>query len=64
MRLVREVYSANNSVPISVNEILKRIQKQHKFQNIDKPKLKETLKYYAGLSVVYVNEDDEDVHFL
>ena len=64
MRNVREVLSGNNMNPLSVNEILKRIQKQHKLLNVDKPKLRETLDYYANLHVVYINPDDEEVHFL
>ena len=55
MRHVREVLSGNNMNPLSVNEILKRMQKQQKLLNIDKAKLRETLDYYSNLHVVYVS---------
>ena len=55
MRQVREVLSGNNMNPLSINEILKRIQKQNKLGQIDKEKLQQTLKYYANLHVVYVS---------
>lgn len=64
MKSVREVLTANNMNPLSVNEILKRMQKQQKLLNVDKAKLKETLDYYANLHVVYINPDEEEVHFL
>ena len=64
MKHVREVLSSNNMAPLSVNEILKRIGKTHRLVNLDRPKLLETLNYYANLHVVYVNADDEEVHFL
>ena len=63
MNHVREVLSGNNMNPLSINEILKRMQKQQKLLNIDKPKLRETLDYYSNLHVVYISTD-EDVHFL
>lgn len=63
MSKVRDVVSANNMNPLSVSEILKRIQKQHQLLDVDKSKLVDTLKYYANLHVVYMTEDEE-VHFL
>ena len=64
MKKVRDVLAANNMNPLSVSEILKRIQKQHQLLSVDKSKLTETLKYYANLQVLYLNPDDEEVHFL
>ena len=49
MHNVREVLSANEGGSLAMNEILKRIQKQHKLVHIDKDKLKETLDYYSKL---------------
>ena len=39
MKQVREVLSGNNMNPLSISEILKRIQRQHKLLNVDKSKL-------------------------
>ena len=64
MKKVRDVLAANNMNPLSVSEILKRIQKQHQLLSVDKTKLTDTLKYYANLQVLYLNPDDEEVHFL
>lgn len=64
MKKVRDVLAANNMNPLSISEILKRIQKQHQLLSVDKTKLTETLKYYANLQVLYLNPDDEEVHFL
>ena len=49
MHNVREVLSANEGGSLAMNEILKRIQKQHKLVHIDKDKLKEKLDYYSKL---------------
>ena len=49
MQNVREVLMANQGNPLAINEILKRIQKQHKLVHIEKDRLKETLNYYSKL---------------
>ena len=61
MRHVREICAANNSEPIAINEIFKRLQKRQAGITVEKEDLSEIIDYYHRLQVVYRNPDDEIV---
>ena len=59
MRLVREACTANNSEPIAMNDLLKKLQKKQQSMGVEKDELQEVLKYYKKLQVIHVNTDEE-----
>ena len=46
-----------------MSDLVKRLNKKQTANGVEKDELREVLKYYANLSVVYINED-EQVMFL
>ena len=59
MRNISEVCKDKdgNRIPVNINDIIKTLAKRN--IEIEKPQLKEIVKYYQNLNVVYMNEDQE-----
>lgn len=63
MRAVRSIIGETNKSSLAINEIFKRMKKNHNDSLTNVEELKEIMRYYAKLQVVYI-DDDEQVSLL
>ena len=59
MRTVRAIISETQQSSLAINEIFKRMRKHSNDQLTNVEELKEIMRYYAKMQVVYIDEDEQ-----